>query len=231
MIEERDSQTERARGQVYEFFSALLLNPPAAEMLARALDEDGVKAWEAIFPDQPACARLRELSRAYRRGEWQAEDFLFDYEALFRVPGNSYVHPFESVYCHESFSRGKMKGCTVLAEQARDVGAIYRKHGLSPREGFTELPDHLGVELELMAVLCRKTAEALQEGNRRKAACLASEQRAFLSDHLLRWGPLCLRKIRVKAGTPFYLCLAELLEAFLEEEDNLNSYLFKSASG
>jgi TorA maturation chaperone TorD len=217
-MEDKENQMERARAQVYEFFSAVLLNPPTAEMLAEVLGENGAGTWQVMFPQHPACERLRELSQAYRRGEWQAEDFLLDYEALFRVPGDRYVHPFESVYRREGFDSGKAKGCGVMAEQAREVASIYREQGLAPREGFTELPDHLGVELELMAVLCWRTAKALEEESRCDAARLASQQRSFLSEHLLQWGPPCLSKVREKGKTPLYVCLADLLKTFLEKE-------------
>ncbi|MGE5256992.1 MAG: molecular chaperone [Hyphomicrobiales bacterium] len=217
-MEDQVNRMEKARAQVYEFFSAVFLNPPTAEMLAGVLGEDGVGIWEAMFPQQPAGDRLRALSQAYAQGEWQAEDFLLDYEALFRVPGDSYVHPFESVYRQKGFCSGEAKGCAVLAEQAREVARIYCDQGLAPREGFTELPDHLGVELELMAVLCRRTAKALEEENRRGAERLSSQQRAFLSEHLLKWGPDCLNKVREKGQTPLYACLADLLRAFLEKE-------------
>jgi len=230
VIESQDSSIDRARGQVYEFFSALFLNQPTKETLARVLDENGVNAWEAMFPQHPACARLRELSQAYRRGEWQSDDFLIDYEALFRVPADSYVHPFESVYCQEGCSAGKVKGGRVLAEQALEVASIYRDQGLAPREGFTELPDHLGVELELMAVLCRKTAEALEKGDRREAAHWVAQQRSFLADHLLEWAPHCLKKVREKGVTPLYVCLDDLLSTFLDEEGNLDCSLSEVAS-
>ena len=221
---------EKARGQVYEFFSALLLNPPTEEMLARVLGEDGINAWEDMFPRHPACARLREISQAHRRGEWQADDFLLDYEALFRVPGDSYVHPYESVYRREGFSSGRVRDCAVLTEQTREVATIYRELGLAPREGFTELPDHLGVELELMAVLCRKTAQSLEEGNRHDAARAVSRQRFFLSHHLIEWVPQCLDKVQENGRTPFYSCLADLLRAFLETEGNLICFMPESAA-
>jgi putative dimethyl sulfoxide reductase chaperone len=228
VIEEQDSLMERARGEVYGFFSALFLNQPTPEMLARVLDKNGANVWDELFPQHPACARLRELSQAYRRGEWQADDFLLDYEALFRVPGDRYVHPFESVYRQQGFSAGKAKTCAVLAEQAREVASIYREQGLAPREGFTEFPDHLGVELELMAVVCRKTAEALEKGNQENAARSVSQQRAFLAHHLLQWGTDCLDKVREKGQTPFYTCLADLLKTFLEEQGDLE---FSSSAG
>jgi TorA maturation chaperone TorD len=229
MIARQDIQMERARAKIYGFFSALLLNPPTAEMLAGVLGETGISAWEAIFPSHPACERLKELAEGYGRGEWQAEDFLLDYEALFRVPGHGYVHPFESVYRQECFSAGQVKGCAVLAEPAREVASIYREHGLAPSEGFTELPDHLGVELELMSVLCRKTAEALEDEGSQNAARLVTQQRSFLAHHLLTWGPNCLDKIREKGGTPLYVSLSDLLQAFFEEESDSNRSLTKAA--
>lgn len=229
MIESQDIHMEGARGQVYEFFSALFLNQPEAQMLARLFGEEAVNAWEAMFPKHPACVRLKELSRAWERGEWQEEDFLLDYEALFRVPGDGYVHPFESVYCQEGFAAGKVKTCSVLAKQAREVASVYREQGLTPREGFTEFPDHLGVELELMAVLCRKTAEALYEGNRDDAVRLASQQRSFLLRHLYEWAPRCMDKVRKNGSTPLYVCMADLMKAFLAKEDELSCWLSKIA--
>jgi TorA maturation chaperone TorD len=229
MIARQEIQMERAREKIYGFFSALLLNPPTAEMLAGVLGERGINAWEAIFPSHPACERLRELAEGYGRGEWQAEDFLLDYEALFRVPGHGYVHPFESVYRQEGFSAGEVKGCAVLAEQAREVASIYREHGLAPCEGFTELPDHLGVELELMGILCRKTAEALEEKGSQNAARLVTQQRSFLAHHLLKWGPNCLDKVRENGRTPLYVSLSDLLKAFLEEESDSHRPLAKAA--
>jgi putative dimethyl sulfoxide reductase chaperone len=222
VINYQDSGIERARGQVYEYFSALFLNQPTAEMLARVLSENGVDAWEIMFPQHSACAALRELSQAYHRGEWLTDDFLLDYEALFRVPGESYVHPFESVYRQEGFLAGKVKTCAVLADEAREVAAVYREQGLAPREEFKELPDHLGVELELMAVLCRKAAKAYEEESRHDARSLTSRQRDFLSQHLLKWGPQCLKKVREKGRTPLYGCMADLLNAFLEQEGELS---------
>jgi TorA maturation chaperone TorD len=169
------------------------------------------------------------MAEGYGRGDWQAEDFLLDYEALFRVPGHGYVHPFESVYRQEGFSTGNVNGCAVLAEPAREVASIYREHGLAPREGFTELPDHLGVELELMGILCRKTAEALEVEGLQNAARLVAQQRSFLTHHLLKWGPNCLDKVREKGGTPLYVSLADLLQTFLEEESDLKRPLAYAA--
>ena len=218
MIEQLDMLIERARGQVYGFFSSLFLNQPSPEMLNRLLGENGAAVWESMFPKHPACARMRVLSEAYLRGECQAEEFLLDYEALFRVPCDSYVHPFESAYIREGFSAGKVNGSTMMVGRTLEIAAIYREQDLSPREGFSELPDHLGVELELMALLCRKTAAALEKGDRQKAAHFVSRQRSFLEDHLLKWGPGCLDKVQKKGRTPLYACLADLLKAFLEEE-------------
>jgi TorA maturation chaperone TorD len=218
MVENRDIEMEMARGQVYGFFSALFLNPPTAEMLSAILGNAASNAFEPVFSKHPACQRLKELSQEYRRGTWDIEDFILDFDALFRVPGDGYVHPFESVYAGENFSPGKRKGLAVLAGPSLELAALYRDHGIAPGEGFSEFPDHLGVELEFMEVLCRKAAEAFGKEDDEGAGRIISEQLFFLSQHLLKWSSSCLSMVRKRAGTPLYICLADLLEAFLEQE-------------
>lgn len=209
---------ESARGGVYAFFAGLLLNPPTPELLVGILSEQGASAFEALFPKHPAIARFRELIEDYRRGGWQAEDFFLDYEAMFRVPGDAYIHPFESVYRDGNYSSGNTKSALVWGPCAREVAKLYEAEGLALREGFTELPDHLGVELEFMAFLCRKIAKTLDKGDQKGAAAFYSKQHAFMGEHLLSWSCECLVKMGEKASTPFYRHLASLLRSFLEDE-------------
>jgi len=216
---------ESARGEVYAFFAALLLNQPAPELLAGILSDQGASALEALFPYQLGAHQFRQLVNGYRCGAWQAEDFVLDYDAMFRVPGDAYIHPFESVYRGENTGTGKAKCSTVCGTWARETVKMYEAEGLGLREGFTELPDHLGVELEFMAFLCRKTAEALESGDQEGAAAFCSKQHAFLTGHILPWSQGCLAKMEENANTPLYRCLASLLRSFLEDEKSrwLNS--------
>lgn len=208
----------KARAELYRFFATLFLNQPTQEILDGVLSDQGASALEALFPDDPSVGRFRKLVENYRNGHNKAEEFLLDYEAMFRVPGEAYIHPYESVYRHESYSNGGVKKATVHMVWAQEVAKLYEAEGLAPREGFSELPDHLGVELEFMAFLCHRAAEAVASGDHKEAEIFGSKQREFLQNHLLRWSEKCLMMMKEKASTPLYRHLASLLKSFLVEE-------------
>jgi TorA maturation chaperone TorD len=209
---------EAARAEVYRFFAALLLTQPTPGLLGGLLTERGASALDALFPQHPVAARFRELVEHYSRGTWRDEDFLLDYESMFRVPGDAYIHPFESVYRNQDVAMGQPNRLMILGPHARGVARMYQAEGLGPREDLAELPDHLGVELEFMAFLCGQTAVAIEAGDAETATAFRCKQHTFLMEHLLTWGPECLGKIEEGASTPLYRYLAGLLKSFLEEE-------------
>jgi len=209
---------EAARAEVYRFFAALFLNQPTHGLLGGLLTEQGASALDALFPGHPVAARFKELVEHYGRGTWRDEDFLLDYESLFRVPGAAYIHPFESVYRDQNFAMGQPNRSMILGPNAREVARMYQAEGLGPREDFDELPDHLGVELEFMAFLCGQTAAAIEAEDGETTTALRTKQHVFLTEHLLTWSPDCLGKIEEGASTPLYRYLASLLKSFLEEE-------------
>jgi len=213
------AEIESARGQVYAFFAALFLNQPSPESLGEILSDQVVSALEGLFPQQRATtAKLRKAVADYGRGACQAEDFVLDYDGMLRVPGDAYIHPFESVYRDKNPSSGDAKGAMVFGSLTREVAKVYLSEGLGLKDGFVEPPDHLGVELEFMAFLCRKTAEALKKADQRGVATFRSKQQDFLNDHLLPWSGDCLAKMEENASTPIYRCFASLLRSFLENE-------------
>lgn len=215
---EQDAEMERARAQVYAFFSNLLLNPPTAERLDRLFSADGEAAMQMLFPGHPAVETFTQMSRRHRSNRLQEEDFLLDYEALLRVPGASYVHPFESVYRQADDRPRSAVKAAAWGEEAREVARIYLQEGLQPQEDFAELPDHLGVELEFAAFLSRQCAAALERGEQEKAQSFYAKRAAFLAEHLLQWSGACLSRVRQNADTPLYAALAALLESFLKGE-------------
>ena len=213
-----DPDLEKARAEVYRFFATLFLNQPDQDLLNGILSDQGASALEALFPHEPTVVQFRELVRDYGNGKNTSEEFLLDYEAMFRVPGDAYVHPYESVYRQENSDGGGGKKAMVYGVWAQEVAKLYEAEGLEPREGFTELPDHLGVELEFMGYLCQRAAEAVASGDHKKAEIFGSKQREFLQNHLLSWSDKCLMKMKEKASTSLYRHLANLLESFLAEE-------------
>ncbi len=83
------------------------------------------------------------------------------------------------------------------------VMSFYHRHGFDVNMNFTHLtaPDHLAIELGFMEALIK---EADSDG-----------QRAFLSDHLLRWAPAYLLTQSQSARTPFYRDCCDFAMEFL----------------
>ncbi len=79
-----------------------------------------------------------------------------------------------------------------------------------------DLPDHLGLELEYMSILCAKETDARDEDRVDDAASSLRLQRAFLHQHLLRWIKLVTDKLRlVTDEKSLYHQLADVTYAFV----------------
>ena len=170
----------------------------AASGVEGALDE-GAALFRA-FLRKAAAADLQEMETALAA----------EYAALFLNAGKRSVHPFESVYT----SAGRL-----VMQKARDeVLAAYRQAGLAQSEEFKEPEDHIALELEFMADLCRKLSRALAEGDR--LACLAflARQREFLDTHLLIWVPAFCNDLGKASSSDFYRGIATLTAEFIQSE-------------
>ena len=90
-------------------------------------------------------------------------------------------------------------------------------------------PDHIGVELEFMYMLCVASLKAFNEDNKDALCELYQVQRAFLKEHLLEWTPLFLINAKRESRTPLYhdgseLTLEFLLSDFEYVTDKLATY-------
>lgn len=125
------------------------------------------------------------------------EDLEVEYARLFVGPGRPVAHPYESVY-----REGKTMGdCTLAVRQS------YAAEGLAP-EGHS-LPDHVALELEFMAHLARREAEAWERDEEEEALACLRQQEAFLGEHLGRWLPRFCRRVLAGEAHPFYARLAQ----------------------
>jgi len=125
------------------------------------------------------------------------EELEAEYARLFVGPGRPVAHPYESVY-----REGRVMGdCTLAVRQS------YAAEGLAP-EGHS-LPDHVAVELEFMAYLAQREAEARERGDEEGALAYLRQQEAFLSEHLSRWLPRFCQRVLAGEAHPFYADLAQ----------------------
>ncbi len=218
MDQNEHQEIENGRGTLYGFFSALFQKPLTSGELGRILDEQAASALQSLFHGCGAETALRELRQRLEEPATYMEELLMDYEALFRVPGKPFVHPYESAY-RTSMAVNDAKTRHVMdVSFTKEVMNLYESEGLETAPGFDESADHLATELEYMSHLCRIRAAHLGQGDQEAARVYEERQNAFLREHIACWAEPCLKKVEENASTPFYRIFAGFLRSFLEEE-------------
>lgn len=118
--------------------------------------------------------------------ETQWRELRSEYQRLFVGPDALPAPPWESVYRSEEH--------VILDEHTLAVREFYRAWGLEPQKLNQEPDDHVGLELEFMALLTERTSAALAESNTDAAKELIEAQVRFLEEHVLCWiEPFCTR--------------------------------------
>lgn len=102
------------------------------------------------------------------------------------------------------------------ADLLADVAGFYKAHGLRAGGSERERPDHITVELEFMAVLAKKTVQAVRLGRSESAEICHEMSALFLRDHLGCWAPGFGRRVATMTASPWYRNLGELLAAWVE---------------
>ncbi len=85
-------------------------------------------------------------------------------------------------------------------------------------------PDHIGVELEFMYMLCDAEIKAINNDDFIAAKEFKDMQKSFLEKHILQWVPLYLINVKNEAQTPLYHDGAMTgLEFILSDYEYLNA--------
>lgn len=170
---------------------------------ARACDSSP-SSHGGLSPDDPSYsspAFLRDTRPSVLR------ELSVDYAILCRgVDRSRGADPYESVHRN---ALGLM-----MQDEWESVLELYRAAGIALPIDSVEPEDHLGCELDAMALLCEKSAQP--SGNhdfRRKALEIQS---TLLNDHLRQWVPSFVRKVEAYAATEFYQGAARLTERYLD---------------
>jgi TorA maturation chaperone TorD len=197
------ARTAGERGNVYALLAVILRRPISPATLrtirlpafAQALSQAGVELGE----DFAAAAEDQLLER-----------LVIDFTQLFHGP-RGHVPPFESV---QTGGRGE----SLNARAASRVRRFFESAGFEFNDACGELSDHIGVELEFMAELTHREADAWETDDVAALSRCLEDQRDFLKKHLGAWGPELGRSIRDKAQSRLYRGIGQLLAAFLESE-------------
>lgn len=208
-VELADPKVERSllRSAVYEVL-AMGFAYPVPEGVGRlaTVGELAIAEAGALSPTLPnlihaaveavASADVVELAAEHQR--------LFSGEVL--------ATPYETEYETDPFAKSR---------QLADISGFYKAWGVELSETHKNMADFVGTQLEFMSLLCRKEANALQNGWADKAALSGDAQFSFLESHLGRWTDLFCREVRrkVRSGSgDAYRLMVALLEGYVALE-------------
>jgi TorA maturation chaperone TorD len=190
------------RSAIYRLL-ALAFAPPTAERLteiASAARKSAARTWPDL---RAALAHLAEAARTTDPMALAGEHVSL-FERQVRCP------PYEGAY-----GPAQMGGKASLLA---DVAGFYQAFAMGPAEGQPEVEDHVCAELEFMSALTFKEAWAIAEDHTEGLEITRDAQRAFLGEHLARWGSTFAGDLGAAAAPGFYPTAAALLAAWLDHE-------------
>ena len=200
------AESAARRSQTYWLLARLVLERPSMTLLAE-LDSTLPTAQVGFAKDEPLAEEVAQLvatARVVLGDPTALETLEVDYTRLFAGLSSTYgaPAPFESLALES-----RLMGDSTLA-----VEGAYRNAGLDPSVPEAGPPDHLGVELRFLSLVCFQEMEAWQAGDSATAAGWIERERCFLDEHLLVWVPMHCERLAQVAQTPYYRAVASLLD-------------------
>ncbi|MBI2354580.1 MAG: molecular chaperone TorD family protein [Deltaproteobacteria bacterium] len=192
----------------YRLLSACLYQP-AAEWADEGLFQN---LGEALRVVAPAAAEKADIMGAAFK-ESGCEALTVAYAALFVGPSQLLAPPYGSFYM-EPEKR-------VMGETTMAAHAFYLECGLRLDDDFSELPDHMAVELEFASYLLQRAIQAAGEGDTEGYDGWVERRRHFLHTFLAGWYNEFCNNIRNGAEDGFYSALADCLEAVVTRDGEL----------
>jgi putative dimethyl sulfoxide reductase chaperone len=98
------------------------------------------------------------------------------------------------------------------------VKEAYKKSGFEKRKDFLEPEDHVAIELDFMANLCKSVRLSLDDKKVTDSLRYLAVQKEFLEDHALRWIPHLCETLKTAAGSNLYKSLAFLTKGFISTD-------------
>ena len=202
------------RALVLSLLGRLFYAAPEADWLQGLADE-------GVFDDIPfgaqrpevaaGLAQLQQWTQHNRGGQLaQHLDILTsDYNRLFVGPGKIIAPPWESVQVDDERQ--------LFQEETLAVRNWYRRFGLQAERLYTEPDDHVGLELAFLAHLAQLALAAQAAGDHARLSELLAAERAFLTEHALRWIPAWANRVVEQARTCLYRGLAQVTAGVLAE--------------
>ncbi len=202
---ESDAGIASAREDLCRFLAACYYEPSEAFNEERLFDSM-VTAAECGCPE--LAESVHKLREAFFAQDLQT--LLIDYTKLFLGPVQALAAPYGSRWLS-----GDDK---LMQDSTMAVLDIYEDGGFDIGDDFTDLPDHVAVELEFLYLLMFNKNEAQGRGHRDQLLTAQALERRFLGEHLGAWIGGFSEAVKAGAGTAFYRELADLTLRFVMRE-------------
>ena len=183
---------------LYTLISRLMISEVDAEFIKSIEEKSAILD---LFPNYKAWDKRKEFSNNILK-----ERYLdVDYANLFLL----HLVPYESFYTRDD----------QMIESGGDNPILELYNALDFRVQLDKArvvsPDHIGVELEFMYMLCDALKKAFEADDKDGIIELLQVQKGFLKDHLLEWTPMFLINMKKESRTPLYHDGAELALEFM----------------
>lgn len=171
---------------------------------------EAIENWKTLLsedvPDLLADSK-NALAQIDPNSERELEDLLWEYTRLFIGPYKLPCPPWESVYTSPQR--------LMMQEACDEVEGFYRETGLTINNTQV-MPDHIGVELNFLAVLCEKI-----NSDPEKRFYFLGIAKRFWDEHLQRWVPQFTMDMERAANFPIYKSLARVTRDLITNQLNL----------
>jgi anaerobic sulfite reductase subunit A len=139
-------------------------------------------------------------------------DLAVDYAKVFYgagiVDSRNAAYPYESIYTSDR---------RLVMQEARDeMFHLLQSKDIGVKKGYDIPEDHLFIQLEFMAFMCKEALNAINENDERTAQLLIEDQKEFIEKHLMNWVPEFSEDVKKFAQTDFYKGLATVAERFIK---------------
>jgi anaerobic sulfite reductase subunit A len=226
-----------SRERLYAFLSGLF---------AKEVDEEEL---EAIIAAQPTMTSLASSLETQEMGDGSKllQDFVDQVKLLKNGEKKGLITDLRAEYAALFLAvgmpyRGKARHKGLLTCESAYLGKHgmyydkpfsevkdeYSKSGFEKRKDFLEPEDHIAIELDFMANLCRQTHLFLDQKNTQNALRYLKLQKEFLRDHLTRWVPDLCESMNEAAESKLYKSLAHLTNGFISMEEQVVEELAKT---
>jgi putative dimethyl sulfoxide reductase chaperone len=211
----------QSRAAIYGFLAWLFLEQPDADFVTRLLENEVQEHINSLSskipPDSRMLDGLQRMRLSLLNGESRTPEDLcrtlaVEHTRLMRGIGSNYgpPPPYESLY--RAAESGDDHACLLQLTE------FYHRAQVAIPVDDAERVDYLGVELDLMRLLCEEECRSLEQGNTMEARNYSALQQHFLDEHMLAWAPRFCASFIAHTPKGFYHGVALFLLGFLEAE-------------